>query len=460
MPIEQHSVDFIPLAERHGKARDLLTLWFSANMQFTAITTGALAVVLGQSFFWAAVSIVVGNVVGGIFMAYHSAQGPKLGIPQMIQSRAQFGYYGAILPLLLVIVMYVGYFATSAVLGGQAISGWLHVPATAGILLVAAVCAVLAIYGYDTIHRYERYLAVIFAVAFLYLTVRMLSHPVAGGVSPHGFSFPTFLLSVSVFATWQITYAPYVADYSRYLAPDTPVSATFWTTYAGSVAASVWMMLLGAWAMAAASKAFNANGVAYVVGQAGPGLAGAFYLLIILGIIAANVLNLYGIYMSTMTTVSALRRAGHSQVWRIAVITAGGVAGTALAIWGQGNFLNNYSNFLLLLLYFLVPWTAINLTDFYLLRHGAYDIDAILERGPIYGDVNWRAMVAFVVSVAAEVPLMNTTLYQGPLSKLMGGADISWLVGIVVAGALYYGLMRGRLEAYPLVDARKDSRPV
>jgi NCS1 family nucleobase:cation symporter-1 len=53
-------------------------------------------------------------------MALHSAQGPKLGIPQMVQSRAQFGFLGEILPLILVVLMYIGFFATSGALAGTA----------------------------------------------------------------------------------------------------------------------------------------------------------------------------------------------------------------------------------------------------------------------------------------------------------------------------------------------------
>lgn len=413
-------------------------------MQFTTVATGAVAVLLGLDFFWACIAIIVGNLIGAIFMAYHSAQGPKLGIPQMIQSRAQFGYYGATLPLVLVLVMYIGYFASSAVLGGQALSGWLKLPSTVGIIVVAVVCAILAIYGYDTIHRFERYLAYIFAVAFIYLTVRMFVGNPLHLLSHQAFSFPTFLLAVSIYVTWQVTYAPYVADYSRYLPESTSLSSTFWSTYGGSVIASIWMMIVGALAIAVASKAFNANGVAYVVGQSGPqALVWVFYVLILLGLIAADVLNLYGIYMSTMTTITSLRRSGHSQPLRVGIIVTGGVIGTALAIWGQGAFLTNYSNFLLLLLYFLVPWTAINLTDFYLLRRGNYDTEAILDRGALYGDINWRAYVAFFASVLCEVPLMNTTLYEGPIAKLFGGADLSWILGIAVSGGLYYLLMRG-----------------
>ena len=120
--VEHHSIDYIPESERHGSAFSLFTLWFAANMQVTTVVTGALAVILGLPLGWALVAVVVGNALGGIFMALHSAQGPTMGIPQMIQSRAQFGFYGAILPLVLVILMYLGFFASSAVLGGQALA--------------------------------------------------------------------------------------------------------------------------------------------------------------------------------------------------------------------------------------------------------------------------------------------------------------------------------------------------
>ena len=117
LQVERRSIEYIPPEERHGKPRSLFNIWFASNMQVTAAVTGALAVIIGLSLPWALLAIVIGNLVGVAFMAAHSAQGPKLGIPQMIQSRAQFGFYGAILPLILVLLMYVGFFATSAVLG-------------------------------------------------------------------------------------------------------------------------------------------------------------------------------------------------------------------------------------------------------------------------------------------------------------------------------------------------------
>jgi len=90
--IEKHTIYQIPLDQRHGKARHLFTLWLGANINVLTVVTGALATTLfGQSFLAGSIAIVVGNLVGTIFMALHAAQGPRLGVPQMVQSRGQFG---------------------------------------------------------------------------------------------------------------------------------------------------------------------------------------------------------------------------------------------------------------------------------------------------------------------------------------------------------------------------------
>src|SRR5688500_523614 len=124
--IERRSIDVIPDAERHGSPAQQFTLWFGANMQITAIVDGALAVLFGADALWAIIGLLVGNLLGGAVMALHAAQGPKLGLPQMISSRAQFGILGAVIPLVLVIIMYLGFAATGTVLAGQAVDEILH----------------------------------------------------------------------------------------------------------------------------------------------------------------------------------------------------------------------------------------------------------------------------------------------------------------------------------------------
>jgi purine-cytosine permease-like protein len=55
-------------------------------------------------------------------MAFHSAQGPQLGLPQMIQSRPQFGYIGALLvwPTIGLRAVTVGFTALLSLVGALA----------------------------------------------------------------------------------------------------------------------------------------------------------------------------------------------------------------------------------------------------------------------------------------------------------------------------------------------------
>src|SRR5271154_5790556 len=146
--LEISTIQPIALDQRHGTARDLFTVWFGSNIMLLTIVTGGLAVtVFGLPFGAAVTALAVGNLVGGIFMALHAAQGPTLGVPQMIQTRGQFGSLGSLLVVGIVIVMYVGFLASNLVLGGQAMAsmvpGFSDIP---GILVVGILGVIAAIY--------------------------------------------------------------------------------------------------------------------------------------------------------------------------------------------------------------------------------------------------------------------------------------------------------------------------
>ncbi len=441
---EPHSIEPIPEAERHGRARDLFTLWFSANMQITTIALGAVFYFIGLSLPWAILAIVIGNLIGAIFMAYHSAQGPVIGVPQMIQSRAQFGFYGALLPLVLVVVMYLGFFALSSALGGQALAGLTSMPVTPAVIILGVITALMAVFGYDLIHAYQRYVSLVFLVAFVIFSVVVAT----SGLIPHaawswsGFNGGTFLLGVMLAVTWQITYAPYVSDYSRYLRRDIGVGPTFQNSYWGTVIASVWMMILGA-ALTEISQKLTTVGV---ISQLAGGLAGVMLVIILLGIIAANVLNVYGGMLTADTIWGTFTRGVSSGTRRLIMISLVAIVGMILGVIAEGNFDANLTNFIVFLTYFVIPWTAINLTDFYLVRHGQYDPDAFF-RPAGYGGLNAMALVAYVIGILIEIPFIDSTLYEGPFAKAMGGADISWVFGLLVAGGVYLLFAKSRPAA-------------
>ncbi|MFH5879116.1 cytosine permease [Arthrobacter sp. NA-172] len=167
--LEDKTIQPIPLDERHGKARDLFTIWFGSNIMIMTIVTGGLATtVFGLSFVPAIVGIIIGNVIGGIFMALHSAQGPQLGVAQMIQTRGQFGSYGALLIVAIVVIMYVGFFAANLVFGGEAMAAVSpEISIDGGIIIIGVVSVIATIFGYRLIHAYARILSIVAGLALL-----------------------------------------------------------------------------------------------------------------------------------------------------------------------------------------------------------------------------------------------------------------------------------------------------
>ena len=145
--LEITTIQPIALDQRHGTSADLFTVWFGTNLMLLTIVTGGLAVtIFGLSFAWAVLGLTIGNLVGAVFMALHSAQGPALGVPQMIQTRGQFGSIGSLLVVSIVIIMYVGFLASNLVLGGEALSSLaLGVSDTMGIVLLGALGVIAAI---------------------------------------------------------------------------------------------------------------------------------------------------------------------------------------------------------------------------------------------------------------------------------------------------------------------------
>ena len=200
--LEVRSIDFIPESERHGGLLSQFTLWLSANLQVTAIVTGALAVVFGGDVYWSLVGLLVGQFLGGLVMALHAAQGPQLGLPQMISSRVQFGVYGALIPIIAVCLMYIGFTASGCLLAGQALGQLLRVDDAMAIGGFGALIVLVTLFGYRVIHGLGRIASVIGVLAFAYLFTRLFAtHDVTELLSRRHFAWDTFLLAVSLSAS-------------------------------------------------------------------------------------------------------------------------------------------------------------------------------------------------------------------------------------------------------------------
>ena len=332
--LERHGIDYIPPNERHGKPYTLFTFWAASNVQILAVSVGVLAIVFGLSLPWAIFAILVGNAAGGIYMALHSVQGPRLGLPQMMQSRAQFGMYGTALPNLIVVLMYIGYFTSSAILGGQAVASLFHVTTAEGIIIINAFVLLITFFGYDMFHSYNRIVTFLSTGIFVAILVKLVSvlpaHQAAGDNSAGN-----ILLAISVFVAWQVTWAPYVSDYSRYMPEDTSSAKVFTYTYVGSVAGASLVMVIGAIAAAVALKSVSADAPDYLGGLLGSA-KWLFLIIFILGVGSGNFGNLYGPYLTFMAIISPSGKLASKTTGRTARLiatTVVAIIGTIVAMW-------------------------------------------------------------------------------------------------------------------------------
>lgn len=452
--IETHTIDFIPPSERHGRPWHLFTLWFGANSVIVSVVTASLLVSRGMSFGWSVVAIVAGFAIGSFLSAFHSAQGPALGIPQMIQSRAQFGYIGGVLPMLMAAINYLVFFAASPAICGlllNSIWGW-NVYAVA--VVVTAITFVVALFGYDLSHQIGKYLSVASVVVFGVFTILLLTHtgiPDATPVPTSGFELNTFLLGMAITVIYAAGYSPYIADYSRYLPQDSSAAATGWWTFGGIFLSSVWLFLLGAYLTTVTG--FDQDVLGAII-KVSDGFSPAFTAVFVFVIVAIQVLqgslSMYAGGNTTMSIATSLRTRPTPLAprlsYRVAALVPFSILCLAAVIAYSTSFESAFTKALSVITILLIPWSAINLADFYIVRHGDYDIAAIFDPDGRYGRFNVAGLASFVIGFVVELMFANLGFYEGPVARALDGGDLSWLVGIVVSGTCYVLLMRGRRE--------------
>jgi nucleobase:cation symporter-1, NCS1 family len=437
--VEQRSIDYVPLAERHGKAWHLWPVWFSGGAHLATVATGVVGIALGGNFAWMALAVVLGCAFGTFFMAFHSAQGPQLGLPQMIQSRPQFGYLGALLVWGVALIAYIGFNAFNQILAAQTVYALYGFESTPTILVFTVLSLLLAIIGYDFIHLAQRWVAYLLIAALLVFTAAVIAkgHLPATALAWHEFHAVSFLAQFFAAAAYQIAWAIYVSDYSRYLPHSVGVGASFWWTYLGAFVGGAWTMLVGTIVAALYPAMEVATALRTAADSVFPGFGKPLLLCSLVGLVTVTSLNFYGASLTLMSVIDSFKPSRPTPARRLLTLLIAAVAAIGIAVASSANFVEKFGAFLAVLLYLFTPWTAINLVDFYWVRKGHYSVREIFNPNGMYGRWNWRGLSAYGIGFAAMIPFFSTGLYKGPVASLLGGADIAMLVGLPVSALVY-----------------------
>ena len=273
-------------------------------------------------------------------------------------------------------------------LAGQAVGQLLHVDDGFGIVIFSCFIVIVTLLGYRFIHLLGRVASIVGIAAFIHMFSRLFaSHDIAALLARRHFSLGKFLLAMSLSASWQIAYGPYVADYSRYLPRDTSVAGVFTAVGVGSVIGSQISMTFGVLAAALAGKQFEHHEVAYIVSLGSTGaVAGLLYFSIAFGKVTVTSLNAYGSFMSMATIVSGFRRGLRISLrHRLFYIVSMVGVSALLALTGRHSFLKAFEAFILCLLAVSTPWSAINLIDYYCFTRSRYDVPALSDPDARYG---------------------------------------------------------------------------
>jgi len=440
--IEVRSIDFVPDSERHGKVSDQGPFWFMGNFHFFTIAIGFVGPGMHLSLGWTALAATTGVLFGTLFQAFHASQGAELGLPQMIQSRAQFGYRGVVVPLIGALFTFLGFNVVNSILVGEGLNLLWGLDAHAVIFVFAALAAALAIWGHDWLHLAFRSLfwlsMPLFAVLTAGIALGFVHGTGPGGSVAAGFNWPAFAAQFAAGASYNIAYAPYVSDYSRYLPRTISRTAIIVNVFLGAALSAIWLICLGAWL---ASRMGATDGLT-ALAQAGNGLMPHFGDSLVVCSVAALLtttgMNGYSGMLSAITGLDSFRSVQPTRTIRIVTILVLAAIWAGVAASAKGNAIEALSATLVVMLYLLCPWTAVNLVDYFFLRKGRYAITDLARADGIYGAFGTRGLAGYFAGLLASVPFFVIPgLWTGPVAEALGGVDIAWLVGLIVAAAVY-----------------------
>jgi len=439
LKVEPFGIEHITDRERHGRPSRLFPFWFGANATLYSFLVGFLGIFfLHLPVDLALEGVVLGTGLGAIPFALLSIVGPVTGYPQIAQSRSSFGRRGAYLPAALNWFSTTGWSAVTFILGGLAFSLFLPIPFALGVAIFAVIQIVVAFYGHNFLHRFEQVMALILVGVFAAMSVVAIQRATAAAYAPAGGGVAGFAFMTILAASIPLSWAPYAADFSRYLARDTARRRVFVPAFLGMAVACIWVEAIGI--LLTMSLGFK-DPVLVFAHALGGGLVVPLLLLLVVNLLAANAPNLYSSGLSLLALDVPVRR-GTS-------VLVGGAIATVLAVWGGTDRVAFYESWLFFVEYWIAPWAAIVLISFFVFRYRGAEPSP--DTAP-----PWRvpALAAYTAAVIVAVPFMNRSpRFVGPVSSALGGVDLSNLVSFGAASLVFYVLAsRGERRSRATVD--------
>jgi NCS1 family nucleobase:cation symporter-1 len=439
LTVEAHGMEPIPAAGRYGSVNRVFTVWFTPNLVPAAFFIGTLVTLdfLKLGFVTSLLAIIVGNVIGSLVVGLLSTMGPRLGLAQLPAARLPFGK-SIVVPGLLNWLSTIGWDGINSLFGAYALTILIPgLPFLLALLIIVLCQAALGIIGYEAIHQFEKWGALVLGAMFVVLTISIAGQAdtsLKDGLSGAD-QIGAFIAMVAIVASFVLAWSLYASDYSRYLPADTSTSKVFWYTVLGMSIASAWLEILGLLVATKATGGESSQTIYDVLGGSGAIVASLAMVAIAIGTVAVNAMNDYTGSLSLQAAGIRVKR-----IYSAVVVAVLGFLFTL--VLNTGDFATNFTNFLLFISYWISPFVGVVLADWWLRGRRANAASIVDYARLPSGTV---ALVALVVGFAVGIPFQNSSLgysWGGPFNYVtanyLHGADLAYYVGFVVAVAIYW----------------------
>ncbi|ASN51170.1 cytosine permease [Sinomonas sp. R1AF57] len=467
----------VPESARTTKVSGQFWIWAGANVAPINWILGALGINMGLGLADTMTVLVLGNIIGMVGFGFFVLLGQKTGATGMLLARGAFGRRGAYVPAAIQAIVAVGWSAVNTwvildlVMALFGMIGWVD-PAEENLVWKIAVAAIImsiqvgiCYRGYGAIAKFERItmpptllvLVAMSIIAWTQLPIDWSYAGPAGAVLTGGERIAAMSgIMTAIGIGWGIGWFTYAPDYSRFVSKKIPARKLYLTSVLGQFLPVIWLGLLGA---SLATMNGTADPGELIVKSFGA-MAIPVILLVIHGPIATNIINLYTFGVATQALDIRISRKKIS-----IIVGCFSMCAVILFLFAE-DFATLLDTWVIAIAAWVATWGGIMAVHYFIFerRHKKFDYLFMSPRDTHLKAVNPSALIAFALGLFATWLFMYGAIpiFQGPIATAMGGVDLSWLAGTVVAGGTYFALgyprFRDRIHHGVPLGIRTDIR--
>ncbi len=409
MGLSARVLEPIPRDRRVYRGVDIFLLWAGGNTCLATIFTGGvIAPRLGMP--WSIAVILTASTLGGALLGAVAILGERKGLPTMVLMREVIGVRGSYIASILNAVQLIGWASillyASAEAAAEAMKYLLKTstPLSSIVLWVLILGIVETLYTMIGAERWVLYQRIAVSTLLLVLGYEtwalvsyMLSNPIAFRT---GVSLSDILWGFDMVLATAISWAPLVADYSRFAISSIGAALGTWWGY---TLTSYVLYSIGALA-AITTRAYLGDPTRVALSL---GLAPVVLVFIAVSAITTNLLNLYS---ATVSTLNVFPRASY----RLLVVLYGALS-TALAIFPL--FFTYFELFLDYIGIVFVPLMAVLIAHNLAMRRDLTRSRTVI----LLGFASW------VTGIAMGIAILSTVGYGATIASLVTALALDYV---------------------------------